>query len=41
MRLDLRVRNATDVAYKDFLSRYKQFALDPGRNIIIRLGTDF
>jgi len=41
MRLDLRVRNAGNVSYKDFLSRYKQFALNPGRNIVVRLGADF
>jgi outer membrane receptor protein involved in Fe transport len=41
VRLDLRVRNAGNVSYKDFLSRYKQFALNPGRNIVVRLGADF
>jgi hypothetical protein len=41
VRLDLRVRNAGNVSYKDFMSRYKQFALNPGRNIVVRLGADF
>ena len=37
--LDLRVRNALDTKYNDFLSRYKTFAYEPGRNVIIRLST--
>ncbi len=41
MRLDVRVRNAGNVSYRDFLSRYKEFALSPGRNIVVRLGADF
>lgn len=39
VRFDLRVRNAGNAAYRDFLSRYKQFALDPGRNIALRIST--
>ena len=39
VRFDLRVQNAGNVAYRDFLSRYKQFALDPGRNISLRIST--
>ena len=39
--LDLTVRNAGNVQYRDFLSRYQAFALNPGRNIVIRLSTDF
>ncbi|HVD59390.1 MAG TPA: TonB-dependent receptor [Gemmatimonadaceae bacterium] len=39
-RLEVGVRNAGDVRYKNFLSRYKEFALEPGRNIIIRLSTE-
>jgi len=35
--VDLRVRNAGNVAYRDFLSRYKAFALDPGRDIVLRI----
>jgi len=39
MRLDIAVRNALNTHYRDFLSRYKEFALDPGRNLIVRLST--
>jgi iron complex outermembrane receptor protein len=39
-RFEVGVRNAGDVRYKSFLSRYKEFALEPGRNIIIRISTD-
>ena len=39
VRFDLRVQNAGNVAYRDFLSRYKQFALDPGRNVSLRIST--
>ena len=39
-RLEVGVRNAGDVRYRSFLSRYKEFALEPGRNITIRLSTD-
>jgi iron complex outermembrane receptor protein len=35
--MDLRVRNAGNVSYRDFLSRYKAFALDPGRDIGLRV----
>lgn len=38
VRIDLQVRNALDTAYRDFLSRYKEFALNPGRSIVLRLG---
>lgn len=41
MRLELKVRNATNAAYRDFLSRYKEFALNPGRDIAVRFGTEF
>ncbi len=40
-RLDLMVRNLADETYTNFLSRYKEFAYDPGRNIMVRLSTDF
>jgi outer membrane receptor protein involved in Fe transport len=39
MRLDLALRNALNTRYRSFLSRYKEFALDPGRNLIVRLST--
>ncbi len=35
--VDLTVRNATNVSYRSFLSRYKEFALDPGRNVVLRI----
>ncbi|MEO6590958.1 MAG: TonB-dependent receptor [Gemmatimonadaceae bacterium] len=38
-RIDLGVRNAANTSYRNFLSRYKEFALDPGRNIILRFST--
>jgi len=37
VRVDLRVRNATDVTYRDFLSRYKTFADAPGRSVVLRV----
>lgn len=37
MRLDVAVRNLLNTSYRSFLSRYKAFALDPGRNLIIRV----
>ena len=38
-RIDLGLRNIANTSYRDFLSRYKEFALDPGRNIILRIST--
>jgi outer membrane receptor protein involved in Fe transport len=38
-RIDLGVRNVANTGYRNFLSRYKEFALDPGRNIILRIST--
>jgi len=35
--VDLAVKNATNVSYRSFLSRYKEFALDPGRNVVLRI----
>ena len=40
-RLDVQVHNLLDTAYKSYLSRYKEFALNPGRNVTVRLGTSF
>lgn len=40
VHVDVRVRNATNKAYRDFLSRYRDFALAPGRNVIVRAGVD-
>ncbi len=39
--LDLQLRNAFDKQYASFLSRYKTYAFDPGRNFIVRVTTDF
>jgi outer membrane receptor protein involved in Fe transport len=41
VRLSLDVRNVTNVAYRNFLSRYKLFAEDPGINMVIRLSTEW
>jgi len=39
--LDLTVRNLFDKSYSSFLSRYKAYALDPGRAAVLRLGMKF
>jgi len=39
-RVDFDVRNLGNVEYRDFLSRYKQFAANPGINFVLRVGTD-
>jgi iron complex outermembrane receptor protein len=39
--LDLQLHNALDEAYSGFLSRYKTYALDPGRNFVVRLSAEF
>jgi outer membrane receptor protein involved in Fe transport len=39
--LDVQVRNLLDTPYTSFLSRYKTYALDPGRNVIVRVSTAF
>jgi iron complex outermembrane recepter protein len=41
MRLDIALRNATNQRYRSFLSRYKEFAFDPGRNLIVRLSSGY
>jgi iron complex outermembrane receptor protein len=41
LELDVQLRNAFDQRYTNFLSRYKTYALDPGRNLIVRLTTNF
>jgi len=41
MRLDITLRNALNQRYRSFLSRYKGFAFDPGRNLIVRLSSGF
>jgi iron complex outermembrane receptor protein len=37
--VDFQLRNAFDKAYANFLSRYKTYALDPGRNFVVRVST--
>jgi iron complex outermembrane receptor protein len=37
----LRVRNAANARYTDFLSRYKLFAYGEGRNVLARLAVEF
>jgi outer membrane receptor protein involved in Fe transport len=39
--LDFQLRNAFDKEYASFLSRYKTYALDPGRNFIVRVSAAF
>ena len=39
--VDFQVRNAFDKEYASFLSRYKTYALDPGRNVVMRVSADF
>ena len=41
VRVDLSLRNLLNTRYKSFLSRYKEFAFDPGFNAILRLSTGF
>lgn len=36
VRLEAQLENALDTAYRSFLSRYKEFALDPGRSLTVR-----
>ena len=35
------VENALDTPYRDYLSRYRFFAHDPGRNVVLRLQVPF
>jgi iron complex outermembrane receptor protein len=39
--VDVGVRNLFDKAHRDFLSRYKTYALAPGRNVTVRLTAMF
>ena len=41
IQLDFQVRNLFDTAYRSYLSRYKTYADNPGRNMIVRLSTTF
>jgi len=39
LTVDLSLRNAFDVRHRSFMSRYKQFALSPGRALVLRVST--
>ena len=39
--IDLSVSNLFDAEYRGFLNRYKLYALDPGRNVMLRVTTRF
>jgi iron complex outermembrane receptor protein len=39
--LDARLRNATNRRYRNYLNRYKEFALDAGIGLEVRLATSF
>jgi len=38
LTLAARVRNLTNTEYRDYLSRYKTFAFNPGRDVSLRIG---
>lgn len=38
--LDLQIRNVLNRDYRDFLSRYKTYASDMGRNVVVRVTTE-
>jgi hypothetical protein len=38
-RFDIDVRNATNAAYTDFLSRYRRFSYGQGVNVILKVAT--
>ena len=39
LAVDLSLRNALDARYRSFLSRYKEYALGPGRAVVLRVST--
>ncbi|MBA3316522.1 MAG: TonB-dependent receptor, partial [Gemmatimonadales bacterium] len=41
LAVDFQLRNAFDKEYANFLSRYKTYALDAGRNFIVRISAEF
>jgi iron complex outermembrane recepter protein len=41
VHIDLSVRNALNTRYRDFMSRYKEFADMAGRAVVLKLGADF
>jgi iron complex outermembrane receptor protein len=41
IKISLGIQNVFDVVYRDYLSRYRYFSLDPGRNLIVRIVVPF
>ncbi len=41
IKISMGIQNLFDTAYRDYLSRYRYFSLDPGRNIILRVIVPF
>jgi len=41
IRIDLSADNLFNVAYRDHLSRYREYALDPGRNVSLKILVPF
>ncbi|HPF61197.1 MAG TPA: TonB-dependent receptor, partial [Gemmatimonadales bacterium] len=41
VEVGLTARNLLDTAYRDYLSRYRLFVDDPGRDLVLRLRTTF
>jgi iron complex outermembrane receptor protein len=39
--VDVQLRNVFDKAYASFLSRYKTYALDPGRNLVVTVSSEW
>jgi iron complex outermembrane receptor protein len=37
IKISMGIQNLFDTSYRDYLSRYRYFSLDPGRNIILRV----
>jgi iron complex outermembrane receptor protein/hemoglobin/transferrin/lactoferrin receptor protein len=40
LSVSIRVRNLLNTKYRDYLSRYKELAFNPGRNVVLRIGLD-
>jgi len=41
VQVDVQLRNLFDTSYRSYLSRYKEFALNPGRSLLVRVGMAF
>jgi outer membrane receptor protein involved in Fe transport len=39
LTVDLSMKNVFDTQYRSFMSRYKEFALGPGRVVVLRVTT--